>query len=126
MSPPMHRAHHSCLSEEGMKMPRITERLRNLFGRTTIHVSITPEENPLVDGLTARKLYATQANLHAVVSFLADSVAQLPLKVYMRRAEGDRVRDRDSAAAKLLYRPNGDQTSYEFWNARGVLAGVIE
>lgn len=98
-------------------MPRITERLRNLFGRTTIHVSITPEENPLVDGLTARKLYATQANLHAVVSFLADSVAQLPLKVYMRRAEGDRVRDRDSAAAKLLYRPNGDQTSYEFWNA---------
>ena len=98
-------------------MPKITERLRNLFGRTTIHVSIAPEENPFVDGLTARQLYATQANLHAVVSFLADSVAQLPLKVYVRKSEDDRVRDRESAAARLLYKPNGDQTAYEFWNA---------
>lgn len=98
-------------------MPKITERLRDLFGRTTIHVSLMPEENPRVDGLSARQLYATQANLHAVVSFLADSVAQLPLKVYARNAEFDRMRDRDSKAAKLLYRPNADQTSYEFWNA---------
>ena len=98
-------------------MPKIIERLRDLFGRTTIHVSLMPEENPRVDGLSARQLYATQANLHAVVSFLADSVAQLPLKVYVRNAEFDRMRDRDSNAAKLLYRPNADQTSYEFWNA---------
>lgn len=98
-------------------MPKITQRLRELFGRTTIHVSLMPEENPHVDGLSARQLYATQANLHAVVSFLADSVAQLPLKVYTRNAEYDRTRDRDSVAAKLLYRPNADQTSYEFWNA---------
>lgn len=98
-------------------MPNITQRLRNLFGRTTIHVSLMPEENPHVDGLSARQLYATQANLHAVVSFLADSVAQLPLKVYTRNAEFDRQRDRASDAAKLLYRPNADQTSYEFWNA---------
>lgn len=98
-------------------MPKITERLRDLFGRTTIHVSIMPEENPRVDGLTARQLYATQANLHAVVSFLADSVAQLPLKVYVRDGETDRKRDRDSAAAKLLYKPNADQTAYEFWNS---------
>lgn len=98
-------------------MPKITERLRDLFGRTTIHVSLMPEENPRVDGLSARQLYATQANLHAVVSFLADSVAQLPMKVYVRNAEFDRMRDRDSKAAKLLFRPNADQTSYEFWNA---------
>ena len=98
-------------------MPRISERLRNLFGRTTIHVSLMPEENPRVDGLSARQLYATQANLHAVVSFLADSVSQLPLKVYSRSGENDRQRDRESVAAKLLYRPNADQTAYEFWNA---------
>ena len=98
-------------------MPRISERLRNLFGRTTIHVSIAPEENPYVDGMTARQLYATQSNLHAVVSFLSDSVAQLPLKVYRRQAEEKRLRDRESAAARLLYRPNADQTAYEFWNA---------
>ena len=62
-------------------MPGVIQRLRNLFGRTTIHVSIAPEENPRVDGLSARQLYATQANLQAGVSCLADSVAQLPLKV---------------------------------------------
>ena len=98
-------------------MPKITQRLRDLFGRTTIHVSLLPEENPRVDGLSARQLYATQANLHAVVSFLADSVSQLPLKVYSRSGENDRQRDRESVAAKLLYRPNADQTAYEFWNA---------
>ena len=98
-------------------MPKITQRLRELFGRMTVHVSIAPEEVPFVEGLTARQLYATQANLHAVVSFLADSVAQLPLKVYLRRGETERERDRTSTAAKLLYRPNADQTAYEFWNA---------
>lgn len=97
-------------------MPKITQRLRDLFGHTTVHVSLSPEEHPLVDGLSARQLYATQANLQAVVSFLSDSVAQLPLKVYKR--DGDkRIRDRDSVAAKLLYRPNEDQTAYDFWDA---------
>ena len=78
---------------------------------------VRPEMYPAVDGLTPQGLYATQSNLHAVVSFLADSVAQLPLKVYRRNDENDRDRDRDSVAAKLLYRPNADQTAYEFWNS---------
>lgn len=98
-------------------MPKISERLRSLFGPTTVHVSFMPEENPRVDGLSARQLYATQANLQAVVSFLADSVAQLPLKVYVRNGENNRTRDVDSIAAHLLYRPNADQTAYDFWNA---------
>ena len=98
-------------------MPSITERLRSLFGKQTIYVSITPEENPITDGLTARQLYATQANLQAVVSFLADSVAQLPLKVYVRQGDDRRIRDKESAAARLLYHPNNDQTAYDFWNA---------
>ena len=98
-------------------MPKITERLRDLFGRTTIHVSIAPEENPSVDGLSARQLYATQANLQAVVSFLADSVAQLPLKVYIRGENNERTRDKTSPAALLLYKPNADQTAYDFFNA---------
>ena len=98
-------------------MPGVIQRLRDLFGRTTIHVSIAPEENPRVDGLSARQLYATQANLQAVVSFLADSAAQLPLKVYIRRDDNNRTRDTTSTAAKLLYRPNADQTAYDFINA---------
>ncbi|MEE1215563.1 MAG: phage portal protein, partial [Bacteroidaceae bacterium] len=98
-------------------MPNIISRLANLFGPAAVHVSIAPEERPTVDGLTARQLYATQANLNAVVSFIADSVAQLPLKVYIRDGESERRRDRDSIAARLLWRPNADQTSYEFWEA---------
>ena len=78
---------------------------------------VTSEEMPRVGKMSARQLYATQANLHAVVSFLADSVAQLPLKVYIRDEETARRRDRDSVAAKLLWRPNADQTAYEFINA---------
>ena len=99
----------------------VIERLRALFGRQpNVFVTYTPEQNPTVDGLTARQLYATQANLHAVVSFLADSIAQLPLKVYTREGENDRQRDRTSPAALVLYRPNADQTEYEFMNALAV------
>lgn len=96
----------------------VTEKLRSLFGSTgNVYVTFAPEMTPVVEGLSARKLYATQANLHAVVSFLSDSVAQLPLKVYVREGETDRKRDRDSAVAKLLWQPNSDQTSYEFINS---------
>ena len=95
----------------------ISQRLRALFGRETYHINFTPESFPVVEGMSVRQLYATQANLHAVVSFLADSVAQLPLKVYVREGETDRERDRESTVAKLLYRPNADQTSYEFVDA---------
>ena len=98
-------------------MPRITQKLRDLFGHTTIHVSLSPEENPRVAGLSARQLYSTQANLQAVVSFLSDSVAQLPLKVYRRGNDNARIRDTESTAAKLLFKPNADQTAYDLWNA---------
>ena len=97
----------------------VLQRLRKLFGQN-VYVTVTPEELPIIGSMSARQLYATQANLHAVVSFLADSVAQLPLKVYRREGENDRQRDRDSTAAKLLWRPNGDQTAYELINAMAV------
>lgn len=100
-------------------MPTIFKRLRDLYGNQPVyyHIEYTPEQTPSVSGMGARELYGTQANLHAVVSFLADSVAQLPLKTYVREGETDRRRDRSSKAALLLYRPNADQTAYEFWNA---------
>lgn len=95
-------------------MSNIIQALRSLFGRNKYHIEITPEQLPIVEGLTSRQLYATQSNLHAVVSFLSASVAQLPLRVYVRNGENDRKRDRTSAAAKLLWLPNPDQTCYEF------------
>ena len=96
---------------------KVTERLRALFGRDYYQLHIAPGSYPIVEGMSARQLYATQANLHAVVSFLADSVAQLPLKVYVRDGEAKRRRDRDSVIAQLLWRPNADQTAYEFINS---------
>jgi HK97 family phage portal protein len=97
-------------------MPSVIQRIRELFF-PTYQINIDLGQNVSVEGMTPRRLYATQANLHAVVSFLADSIAQLPLKVYVRDGENKRRRDRESAAALLLYRPNKDQTAYEFFNS---------
>ena len=93
--------------------------LRNLLNDPNFfyRIELTPEAYPYVEGMSPKELYSTQANLHAVVSFLADSIAQLPLKVYTRKGETARERDRDSDAAKVLYLPNADQTAYELWNA---------
>ena len=97
-------------------MPTILSRLLGqLFGSSKYIINLSSEENPLAEGLSARELYATQANLYAVVSFLAENLAQLPLNVYVREGENDRRRDRNSPAARILWRPNGDQTAFEFW-----------
>jgi phage portal protein BeeE len=95
-------------------MPGILERWRTLFRPTVYNVSFGPDAPSQVLNLTARQLYNTQDNLAAVVNFLANSVAQLPIKVYKRGNGDDRQRDRDSVAAKLLYQPNSDQTEFEF------------
>jgi HK97 family phage portal protein len=93
--------------------------LKNLLSDPSLsyRIELTPEAYPYVEGMTPKELYATQANLQAVVSFLADSIAQLPVKVYKRNDETKRERDRDSVAARLLWLPNSDQTSYELWNS---------
>ena len=72
---------------------------------------------PAVLGLGADELYRTQANLRAVISFIADNVADLPLKVYDRASDTDRPRVTDSVAAQLIKRPNADTTTYEFVRA---------
>lgn len=96
----------------------IIESLRNLLGRNVnIIYGNSDIEMPSVEAMTPRYLYATQSNLYSVVSFLSSSVAQLPLKLYERKAEDVRVRNRDSVSAMLLYRPNSDQTQAEFIEA---------
>ena len=98
-------------------MPGVMQRWRNLFRPTIVQYSFGPDAPAQVLNYSARQLYNTQDNLSAVVNFLANSIAQLPLKVYRRDAENRRERDRDSTAARLLYRPNSDQTEYEFIRA---------
>lgn len=93
---------------------RIIDRWRALFRPHIIRIELGGDAPTQVLNYTAKKLYQTQANLQAVVTFLADSIAQLPIKVYIRDGENDRKRDRTSAAARLLWRPNADQTNFEF------------
>lgn len=98
-------------------MPGVLERWRTLFRPQVVQFSFGPDAPAQVLNLTARNLYNTQDNLSAVVNFLSNSIAQLPLKVYKRGDDDKRERDRTSAAAKLLWKPNGDQTSFEFVRA---------
>ena len=95
-------------------MPGILERWRMLFRPTVVQFSTGPDVPTQVLNMTARELYNSQDNLAAVVNFLSNSIAQLPLKVYQRNSDDERKRDRDSVAAKLLWSPNQDQTEYEF------------
>lgn len=99
------------------ELPGIIERWRSLFRPTIVQYNFGPDAPTQVLNFTARQLYNSQANLSAVVNFLANSVAQLPLKVYRRDSETDRQRDRTSAAALLLWRPNDTQTEFEFIRA---------
>lgn len=98
-------------------MPSILERWRAFKRPSIVNVSISGDASSQVLNLSAKELYQTQDNLQAVVNFLSNSIAQLPLKVYMRDDENERRRDRDSIASKLLWRPNADQTEYEFIRA---------
>ena len=85
---------------------------------SVINVTLTDgDASTQVLNMKAKELYQTQDNLQAVVNFLANSIAQLPLKVYVREGESERRRDRDSIASQLLWRPNADQTSFEFFRA---------
>lgn len=100
-------------------MPSIFERWRMVSKPSVININVTPygDASTQVLNMKAKELYQTQDNLQAVVNFLANSIAQLPLKVYVRDGENERRRDRDSDAARLLWRPNADQTEFEFIRA---------
>ena len=95
-------------------MASIFERWRLINRPSVINVTVSGDASTQVLNMTAKELYQTQDNLQAVVNFLSNSIAQLPLKVYRRDGETERQRDRDSVAAKLLWRPNDYQTSFEF------------
>lgn len=69
-----------------------------------------------VGSLDAAELYRTQPALRAVVSFIADNIKALPLKVYRREGES-RIRVRDSAAARIIARPNAKDTTAELLGA---------
>lgn len=98
-------------------MPSIFERWRKVSIPSVINVTVSGDASTQVLNMTAAELYRTQDNLNAVVNFLSNNLAQLPLKVYKRNDENDRERDRTSDAAKVLWKPNDYQTQFEFIRA---------
>ena len=101
-------------------MPTLRERWNAFFRPIVYCFAIGNDAPPSVLNYTAKQLYCTQANLRAVVDYLSNSIAQLPLKVYTRNDETERLRDRTSPAALTLWRPTADQTEYEFIRALAV------
>jgi len=95
-------------------MPSIFERWRTVSKPSVINITVNGDASTQVLNLTAKELYQSQDNLRAVVDFLSNSIAQLPLKTYVRNGETERARDRDSVAALTLWRPNDYQTQFEF------------
>ena len=98
-------------------MPNLLTRWRNIIRPQVYIYGLGSDAPTQVLNYTASRLYQSQDNLKAVVDFLANSIAQLPLNVYKRNDETDRERDRTSPAARLLWLPNSAMTGYEFIRA---------
>jgi len=90
---------------------------RVLGGKPQQRTSVYIVNASSVKGLSASQLYATQPALRSVISFLADNVAGLPLKCYVRESDTSRPRDVTSALARVLSEPNGWQTEHELIRA---------
>lgn len=91
--------------------------LDRLLGRAPRWMYTSDSFGVQIANMSTAELYNTQPNLRAVVSFLADNAAQVPLKVYDRVSDDDRQRVLDSPAALLLEHPNDDMTAYEMKRA---------
>ena len=98
-------------------MPSLLARWRAMLRPQVYFYGFGSDAPTQVLNYTAAKLYQSQDNLKAVVDFLAESIAQLPLNVYTRNGETDRERDRTSTAARLLWKPNEDETQFDFIRA---------
>lgn len=92
----------------------VFESLRSLFRPEIRYYFYGGDYGVNVAHMDIAQLYRTQPNLRAVVSFLADNAAQIPIKVYERASDTDRPRVMDSPAALLLQNPNPDMTAFEF------------
>ena len=101
-------------------MASIFERWRMISRPSIVNITLSGDASTQVLNMTATELYRTQDNLRAVVDFLSNSIAQLPLKVYVRNGEDERKRDRTSEAALLIWRPNDYMTQFEF------IRGLVE
>ena len=95
----------------------IVDAIAGLFGWRRVVVYDHSVVATAIQGMTPVDLYRRQPALRAVVSFLADNVAGVPIKCYVREGDTDRPRDTESALALLLSRPNPGMTTFELVRA---------
>lgn len=94
-----------------------TDAIASLFGWRRVVVYDHSVVAATIQGMDAYAMYRKQPALRAVVSFLADNVAGIPLKCYERRGDADRPRDTESDLARLLSRPCKGMTTHELVRA---------
>lgn len=70
--------------------------------------------------LAVEHLWKTQPNVRKVVDFCARNIASIPLHVFERVTDTDRVRVTDGTLAGLMSRPSPRVGSFRFWH--GVLS----
>lgn len=95
----------------------IADAIAGLFGWRRVVVYDHSVVAAAVQGMTPTDLYRRQPALRAVVSFLADNVAGVPLKCYVREGDADRPRDTESPLALLLSHPGDGMTTFELIRA---------
>ena len=91
----------------------VLDAMRDLFGRRSVSVTYAVRAASVL-GMGPTELYRKQPHLRAVVSFLADNVADVPLKCYVREGDDNRPRDTTSPLALLLERPSRGMTLFEY------------
>lgn len=92
---------------------------RQLLRRSPVGYNVIFEDSvsTVVEDLDIAAIYRTQANVRSVVSFLADNIAELPLKVYRRNGDTDRERVTSGPVYETFKRPNRAMTKFELIRA---------
>lgn len=80
----------------------------------SVHYPIEGLIRDLVLDQSPSELWATQPHLRMVVDFLARNIAQLGTYAYTRQDDGGRERQTTTELARILRKPNPEQTNYEF------------
>lgn len=101
----------------------VKDALRRLVGQKAADAPGLPEPvyNPVaytwyydqILAMDESEMWRTQPQLRTVISFLARNIAQLGVHTFARVHDTDRRRVVESAAAKLLAKPNPEMTGYE-------------
>ena len=93
-------------------MPLLDALLARLRPRGSVRFSVSDAVRA-IEGKSVSKLYSEQPHLRTVVDFLAQNVAQLTPKCYLRNGDADRERDTTGVLPLLLGNPNPDMTAYD-------------